>query len=59
MYSRDFAKMYHNMLISIYIVGKKFIKLKFITNFFDKSIISKSRKIIKILDTLNEHNVGY
>ena len=58
MYSRDFAKIYHNMLISIYIVGKKFIKQKFITNFFEKSIFSKSRKIIKISDTLNVHNVG-
>src|SRR5436190_23236400 len=57
MYSRDFAKIYHNMLISQYIVGKKFTKLKFITKFFDKSIFSKSLKIIKILDTLNVYNV--
>src|SRR5436190_22064420 len=58
MYSRDFAMIYLNMLISLYIVGKSFTKLKFITKFFDKPIFSKSLKIIKISELRMYNNVG-
>ena len=58
MYSLDCAKIYHNMLKLLYIVGKIYTKLKFITKYFDKSIFSKSLKIIKISDTFYVYNVG-
>ena len=57
MFSRDFAKIYHNMFKLLEIVGKYFTKLKFKTEYFDKSTFSKSLKIIRIAYILHVYSV--